>query len=155
MKRTRTNGARAYVAELARHAYHAPGPDEARPAITGPDAATDILRPMLLDPERERFAALYMNTRNQMIAAELISIGSLNCSIVHPREVFRPAVHHGAAGLILAHNHPSGDPTPSEEDVAITRRLVEAGRMIGIEVLDHIILTERGAVSLKDRGVIR
>jgi DNA repair protein RadC len=101
---------------------------------------------------REHFVGFYLNARNQLLARVMISIGSLSASIVHPREVFQPAIEAGAAGLIVAHNHPSGDPEPSPEDIAVTRRLADAGELLGIELLDHLIVAERGHVSLKARG---
>lgn len=152
-KRPTTRAARAYVGELAANAYRVP--DTEAPPVTTPDRAADLLRPTVLDPERERFAAIYLTTRNHPIAVEVVSIGSLNASVVHPREVFRPAVAYGAAALILGHNHPSGDPTPSEEDLAITRRLVDAGRLLGIDVLDHLIVTPNGCVSFRERRLLR
>ena len=85
---------------------------------------------------------------------ETVSIGSLNASIVHPREVFRPAVVASAAATVLVHNHPSGDPEPSEEDLSITKRLVEAGEVLGITVLDHVIVAGRGVVSLRARQLV-
>ena len=89
-----------------------------------------------------------------MIRREIISIGSLNASIVHPREVFQPAVALSAASVLLCHNHPSGDPTPSEEDLAITRRLVEAGRILGIDVLDHVVVARDAYTSFKERKLL-
>jgi len=88
------------------------------------------------------------------MARETVSIGSLNASIVHPREVFKPAVIASAASIVLVHNHPSGDPEPSEEDLAITKRLVEAGELLGIAVLDHVIVASRGVVSLRARQLL-
>jgi DNA repair protein RadC len=84
----------------------------------------------------------------------LISRGSLNASIVHPREVFRPAILASAASIILVHNHPSGDPDPSEEDLSITRRLVQVGELVGIGVLDHVVIAKRGSVSLRARSLM-
>lgn len=95
-----------------------------------------------------------MNSRHQILRRELVSIGSLNASIVHPREVFRPAIVLCAASLVLVHNHPSGDTTPSEEDLAITRRLKEAGRPLGIELVDHIVVAEAGYTSLRERKLL-
>ena len=83
-----------------------------------------------------------------------VSIGSLSTSIVHPREVFKAAILMGAANIILAHNHPSGDPSPSKEDIEITQRLAKAGEILGIEVLDHLILTPSGHISFKDKGLL-
>jgi len=103
---------------------------------------------------KEQFRGLYLNTRNRLIQDEVISIGSLNLSVVHPREVFRPAVEYGAAAIILAHNHPSGEPEPSEEDINITKQIAQAGKLMEIEILDHIIIGEENFVSLKERGLI-
>jgi len=97
----------------------------------------------------------YLNSRNQVLRREIISIGSLNASIVHPREVFIPALAVSAASLILAHNHPSGDPSPSEEDLAITRRIAESGRLLGIELLDHVVVAREAYTSFKERRLLR
>ena len=86
---------------------------------------------------------------------EEISIGSLNTSLVHPREVFRPAIRKACASVILIHNHPSGDPTPSSEDIAVTRRLYEAGRLLGIEVLDHVVIGDGRFVSFREKGLLK
>lgn len=104
--------------------------------------------------QKEHFVCLFLNTKNHVIAQETLSIGSLNASIVHPREVFRAAIERGSASLICIHNHPSGDPTPSPEDVDITHRLVDAGNVIGIEVLDHLIIGDQKFVSLKEQGLM-
>ena len=97
---------------------------------------------------------LLLNARHELQCRETVSIGSLNASIVHPREVFLPAILHSAASVVLVHNHPSGDPEPSEEDLSITRRLVEVGQLVGIEVLDHVIVGARGVVSLRARQMM-
>lgn len=99
---------------------------------------------------KEHFIVFYLDTRNQTIEQEIISVGTLNASLVHPREVFEPAVKHLAAQIIVAHNHPSGNPEPSGDDLALTKRLVEAGKIMGIEVLDHVVVTRAGFKSLKD-----
>ena len=99
---------------------------------------------------REHFIGLYLNTRNRLLIRETISIGSLNASIVHPREVFEPAIRQGAASLIVVHNHPSGETDPSEDDLAITRRLSEAGEILGVPLLDHVIVGGNGYTSLKE-----
>ena len=104
--------------------------------------------------KKENFVALYLDARNKLIYQETISIGSLNASIVHPREVFEPAIQYLAAQIILAHNHPSGDTEPSEEDLKITKRLIEAGEILGIEVLDHIIIAKNDFCSFKERGLL-
>lgn len=103
---------------------------------------------------QEHFICLYLNTKNQVIHRQTVFIGSLNASIVHPREVFKEALKRSAASLICFHNHPSGDPTPSHEDIEVTKRLVECGLLIGIEVLDHIIIGDQKFVSLKEKGIV-
>ncbi len=108
----------------------------------------------LRNHKKEHFVIFYLDTRNQEIKREIISIGSLNANLVHPREVFEPAVRNLAAQIILAHNHPSGDPEPSEDDLEITKRLVESGKILGIEVVDHIIITKTGFISFKEKNLI-
>lgn len=104
--------------------------------------------------EKEHFLTLYLDARNVIIHEETVSIGSLNANIVHPREVFRPAISHAAAALVLIHNHPSGDITPSREDMNLTSRLVEAGRLLGIEVLDHIIVSPSRYLSFRSEAYL-
>lgn len=104
--------------------------------------------------QHEQFRILLLNTKNVIIACEEVSRGSLNSSIVHPREVFARAIRRSAAAVILVHNHPSGDPTPSQEDINITRRLVEVGRLVGIEVLDHLVIGDGVFASLKEKGYV-
>lgn len=108
----------------------------------------------LRNHKKEHFVIFYLDSRNQEIKREVISIGSLNANLVHPREVFEPAVRNLAAQIILAHNHPSGDPTPSEDDLEITKRLVEAGKILGIEVIDHIIVAKDNFFSFKEKDLI-
>ena len=108
----------------------------------------------LRDHKKEHFVIFYLDSRNQEIKREIISVGSLNANLVHPREVFEPAVRHLAAQIILAHNHPSGDPEPSEDDLEITKRLTESGKILGIEVVDHIIITKTGFLSFKEKNLI-
>ncbi|MGX6442923.1 RadC family protein [Neobacillus sp. K501] len=103
---------------------------------------------------QEHFVCLYLNTKNQVLHKQTIFIGSLNASIVHPREVFREALKRSAASIICLHNHPSGDPAPSREDIEVTKRLVECGKMLGIELLDHLIIGENKFVSLKEKGYV-
>jgi DNA repair protein RadC len=100
----------------------------------------------------EEFHVLLLNARHEVQRRVMVSRGSLNASIVHPREVFRPAILGSAASVILVHNHPSGDPEPSEEDLSITRRLAQVGELLGIPVLDHVVVGKRGFVSLRARG---
>ena len=104
--------------------------------------------------DKEHFVCLYLNARNQMIHKEIISIGSLSASIVHPREVFGPAISRFAASIILSHNHPSSDPSPSKDDLELTRRLKNAGEIMGIEVIDHIIVAENDFTSIKEKGLM-
>ena len=125
-----------------------------KPAIDGPAGAVEILRRQLPLEDREVFVAVLMDTRNQVLGINTVSIGSLSTSIVHPREVFKAAILMGAANIILAHNHPSGDPSPSKEDIEITRRLAKAGEILGIQVLDHLILTPSGHISFKEKGLL-
>ena len=106
------------------------------------------------DNKKEHFVIFFLDARNQEIKREIISVGSLNANLVHPREVFEPAVRHLAAQVILAHNHPSGDPEPSEDDLEITKQLIEAGKILGIEVVDHIIVTKNNYFSFKDGNLI-
>ncbi len=98
---------------------------------------------------KEQLRGLYLDTHNRVIHQEVISIGTINSNIVHPREVFRPALEYGAASVVLAHNHPSGVPTPSLSDIEVTKQLVEAGRIIGINLLDHIVITKDGFMSVQ------
>lgn len=106
------------------------------------------------DAGKECFLGLYLDTKSRVLKRERVSVGSLNRSVVHPREVLRPAVLEGAASLIVAHNHPSGDPEPSEGDIEVTRRLVEASGVLGIELLDHVVVGDGAYVSLAERGVV-
>jgi len=108
----------------------------------------------LRDHKKEHFVIFYLDSRNQEIKREIVSVGSLNANLVHPREVFEPAVRNLAAQIILAHNHPSGDPEPSEDDLEITKRLVESGKILGIEVIDHIIITKTGFISFKEKNLL-
>lgn len=103
---------------------------------------------------QEHFVCLYLNTKNQVLHKQTIFIGSLNASIVHPREVYKEAIRRSAASIICLHNHPSGDPAPSREDIEVTKRLVECGKIIGIELLDHLIIGENKFVSLKEKGYL-
>jgi len=116
------------------------------------DAANVVMEDMRY-LKKEYMKAILLNIKCGLVSIEEISIGSINSSIVHPREVFAPAIKKSCASLILVHNHPSGDPTPSLEDINITKRLVEGGKILGIEVVDHIIIGDGKYVSLKDKGI--
>ncbi len=124
----------------------------ASPIIRSPEDVSTLLMEDLRYLQQEHFVVLFLNTKNRVVGQETLSVGSLNAAIVHPREVFRAAVKRSAASIICVHNHPSGDPTPSFEDIQLTNRLTEAGHIIGIEVLDHIIIGDRRFVSMKERG---
>jgi len=106
------------------------------------------------DNKKEHFVIFFLDTRNQEIKREIISVGSLNANLVHPREVFEPAVRHLAAQVILAHNHPAGDSMPSKEDLEITKQLVDAGKILGIEIKDHVIVSKTNFFSFKDKKLI-
>jgi len=122
-------------------------------AIRGPEDVVEAC-PTLRRRRCEEFHVLLLNARHEVQRRALISRGSLNASIVHPREVFRPAIVASAASIVLVHNHPSGDPEPSEEDLAITKRLVQVGELVGIGVLDHVIIARGGYVSFRSRGLL-
>ncbi len=136
--------------ELARR--HSENPDH-QPLIRTPEqvcAAVADIR----EKKKEHFVVLYLNTRHRLIRKECISVGTLNASLVHPREVFEPAVRVSAASLILAHNHPSGDPSPSQEDYDLTKKIMDAGHILGFDILDHVIVTLSGHHSMKEKNDI-
>jgi len=124
--------------------------------ISSPQDVSNFLMSKMKFLDKETFVILCLNTRNKLIdSSEIkISVGSLNTNIVDPREIFKVALSKNAASIILAHNHPSGDPEPSDGDIEVTKRIVEAGKLIGIDVTDHVIIGENKFVSLKDRGLI-
>ena len=126
------------------------------PVIKSPTEVYQAAKQLLALHEKpqEHFCILCLNTKNKIVGVHTISIGSLNASIVHPREVFKAAILNNASRIICLHNHPSGDPEPSKEDIEITRRLVEAGEIIGIEVLDHVIIGEQRYLSMKERDLM-
>ncbi len=120
--------------------------------LTKPEHVYALVKSKLKDYHKEHFYLIALNSRNSSVAE--VSIGSLSASIVHPREVFAEAIKHKAASVIFAHNHPSGDTEPSEEDIEITKRLVKAGKIMGIEVLDHIIVAGDTFLSFKEKGLL-
>jgi len=117
-------------------------------------AVADYLQKKLGREKKEYFYGLYLNSRNKLIHEEIISLGTLTTNLVHPREVFQPAIKFSAAAIILSHNHPSGDPEPSEDDIKITQQLIKVSKIINIEILDHIIIGKNKYVSLKDKRLI-
>lgn len=122
--------------------------------ITQPKDVADLMLPDMRFLKKEYLKVLLLNTKNVVISVETVSVGSLNSSIVHPREVFNVAIRKSAASIIICHNHPSGDTTPSKEDLNITKRLKECGQLLGIELLDHIIIGDTRFKSLKEDGFI-
>jgi DNA repair protein RadC len=124
-----------------------------RPVISSPADVDGLLRGRIANLDRESFVAVLLNTKNEVIECPTISVGTLSASLVHPREVFKPAIRASAASVVLAHNHPSGRVEPSREDREVTRRLAGAAEIIGIEVLDHVILGD-GYFSMKEHGML-
>ncbi len=124
-----------------------------KPVVKTPDDVAGLVRSKLKGKKKEYFLALLLDTRNQLIKISEISVGSLDSSIVHPREVFKEAISASAASVIFVHNHPSGDPEASEDDIKLTKRLAEAGEIVGIDVLDHIIIGDKNYLSLKRQGL--
>jgi DNA repair protein RadC len=124
-----------------------------RPVISSPEDVDGLLRGRIANLDRENFVVVLLNTKNEVLGFPTVSVGTLSASLVHPREVFKPAIRASAAGVVLAHNHPSGRVGPSREDREVTRRLKEASEIIGIEVLDHVILGD-GYFSMKEHGIL-
>lgn len=123
--------------------------------IVHPEQLVRAVEPLFDGADREIFVALALDARHRPIGSNVVSVGTLSASIVHPREVFKFAILAGAAAIALSHNHPSGDATPSKDDIDLTRRMMEAGRMVGIDIIDHVILALGGDwVSLKATGLM-
>lgn len=138
------------AAEIGKRMYRKHS--EGRYTIRSPEDAAAYLMTDMSSLTQEHFVVLFLNVKNEVIHKETIFIGSLNSSIVHPREIFREAVKRSAASIICAHNHPSGNPAPSPEDIDVTKRLLEAGSLMGIELLDHVIIGDHQFISLKEKG---
>lgn len=138
------------AAELGRRISRVQG---TRAEVRSPVAAVTLLAGEMRHLEQEHFKVVLLDAKNRVISTELISVGGLAQSSAHPREVFKSAIRKNAAAVILVHNHPSGDPTPSPVDVETTRRLAEAGRMLGIEVLDHVVIGDDGYISFREGGI--
>lgn len=128
--------------------------DARKPKITSPEILADLLMSSLTDQKQEVFMTALLNSKNELMKVVTVTTGTLTASLIHPRETFRTAITDGCNAVILVHNHPSGDPTPSDEDVKVTRNLVEAGNLLGIKVLDHIVIGDKSFTSMKDRGII-
>lgn len=122
--------------------------------VKSPESVVRAVRASIKDKAKEHFKLIMLTTRNKIIGISTISVGTLDANLVYPREVFKDAISHNAAFVILVHNHPSGDCEPSEDDLEITKRLVDAGKILGIEVLDHIILTKDRFLSFKEKELI-
>jgi DNA repair protein RadC len=122
--------------------------------VQSPADAAALLRAHISDSDREVFAALLLDTRNRAVGVHTVSVGSLSASVVHPREVFKAALLANAAAVLVGHNHPSGDETPSQEDIAVTHRLKQAGELLGVPVLDHLVLGAATFHSMKERGLL-
>lgn len=116
------------------------GGHDATAAVTSPDRAADVLAPVLGGRDRERCAVVLLDSRHRVLDVELVSVGSIDHTFMSPREVYRDALRANAAALVVGHNHPSGDPTPSADDVAVTTRLARAGDVLGVDLLDHLVL---------------
>lgn len=125
-----------------------------RTDLSSPEKVAELLMPLMRYLEIEHFKALIVNNKNQLLKSVDIAVGGLSAAIIHPRELYKTAIRANGAGLIVAHNHPSGDVTPSREDIVLTRRLAEAGRILGIDFIDHIIIGDGSWLSLKEQGCI-
>lgn len=123
-----------------------------RPQFSTPREVAAYLLPQFGNYPVERFGVMLLDTRHRLLRARILSVGSLDASVVHPREVFREAIAAGAAAIVLFHNHPSGDPTPSRDDLSLTRRLVTGGDLVGIDVIDHVVLADSRYASMKEMG---
>ncbi len=123
-------------------------------SITNPDACAAVLMPILRYKQEENFVAVLLNTKSKVMQVEYIARGSLNSAVVHPREVFAPAIINHAAAILVGHNHPSGDPTPSKEDRELTNSLVSTGKVMGIPVVDHIVIGDGIYFSFREHGYI-
>lgn len=126
----------------------------ARSVVNSPQDVAHLVMEEMRYLDREHFRIMSLTTKNHVLGVSQISVGSLNSSLVHPRECFKEAIRRNSNAIILLHNHPSGDPTPSQEDIEVTRRLSEGGQILGIEVLDHVIIGDNRYISLKERGIL-
>lgn len=131
-----------------------PGSPDGAPAITSPDAAAEVLVPMIGSMDREHCVVMTLDTRHRLIASTTVSIGSIDHTFMAPREIFRDALLAGASAIFVAHNHPSGDATPSADDRQVTRRLAQAGTTLGIDLLDHLVVGDPGWTSLAREGIL-
>ena len=128
--------------------------DSGRPSFKNSRDVYDYYRPKFYGMKKERFICAMLDAKNKVFKEALVSDGTLTASLVHPREVFRSAIKEASASVLFVHNHPSGDPTPSKDDIAVTERLLETGKIIGIEVLDHVIISDNRYMSLFEKGCL-
>lgn len=142
--------------EIARRIYTRSEIDEEteKKKITSAQEVYELVKSKIINYAKEHFVVLSFDIRNKLLGMDTISIGTLNANLVHPRETFESAIRRHSAQIIVVHNHPSGDPEPSEDDLEITKRLVEAGKILGIEVIDHIIVTKTGFLSFKEKKLL-
>jgi len=140
-------------AELASRIYASQAQLKAR--VDSSKDVYELIYPELRFTKKEQFYCLYLDTRNSLIRKELVSVGNLNTSVIHPREIFRSAIKESANSVILAHNHPSGNPEPSKDDLEITKLLVNAGKLMGIQVLDHVVIGDGIYISMADRALVK
>lgn len=131
-----------------------PAPIEERNAITSPEAAADTMAPYVAGADRERCIAAMLDVKHRILGVQIISMGSVDHTFMSPREVYRDALNANAAALVIGHNHPSGDPEPSDDDERVTRRLTEAGEVVGIDLLDHLVFGGSKWISLARRGAV-
>lgn len=142
----------AAAVELAKRLAQLAGSE--RPVVRSPRDVAELVLPRLRFETKELFVAIYLSTKNHVLATPTLAVGTLSASLVDPRALFREAINHNAASVVLAHNHPSGDPSPSEEDVLLTRKLAAAGKLLDISVVDHLIIGDGKYVSLKEKGIL-
>ena len=138
--------------ELGRRSVVSTGPERVR--MTSPRAVAEYLLPQYGNRRVEQFGVLLLDTKHHVLRSTVLSVGTLDASIVHPREIFREAVAGGAAAIVLFHNHPSGDPEPSRDDTRLTERLIAAGVLMGIDVIDHVILGDARYFSYREKGAL-
>jgi len=139
--------------ELARRFQESLAPTE-REELTTPEMIVRLVKPRLVERKKECFFSVLLDARNRHIRTEQVSVGSLDTTLAHPREVFDAAVHDHAPAIVVVHNHPSGDPTPSDDDIRLTRRLVEAGKVLGIKLVDHIIIAQEKYYSFRSHALL-
>lgn len=155
IKETKDGKETLYVARIKLAVVRETTDTELLSVSSSADVATlPFVKDELLHSDREKFLCLHLNTKNAVMSYEVVSIGTLNSTSVHPREVFKAAILSNSAAIIVVHNHPSQNPTPSAEDISLSKRLAKAGNLLGIELLDHVIVCETSFVSLREKGLM-